>query len=85
MELTLTDPDGTRTAHEERDVTVSVEGNGVLIGLENGCQSDLTPFSEKHRSTMEGRLIAYVRRTGEGSITLTASAEGIPAASIELA
>lgn len=85
VELTLTDPDGTRTAHEERDVTVSVEGNGVLIGLENGCQSDLTPFSEKHRSTMEGRLIAYVRRTGEGSITLTASAEGIPAASIELA
>lgn len=85
VELTLTDLDGARTAQEERDVTVSVEGEGVLIGLENGCQSDLTPFTEKHRSTMEGRLIAYVRRTGTGRVLLTASAEGIPAASIELA
>lgn len=84
IEITLADRDGACTAHASRCISVSVSGDGVLLGLENGDLSDLTPYSETSRYTMEGRLIAYIRRTGENSITVTASSEGIPSASLEL-
>ena len=84
IEITLADHDGNTVAHRDLPVTVSVSGPGVLLGLENGDLADNTPYSEPVRSTLDGRLIAYVRRTGEGDILVNVSAGDCAEASIRL-
>ena len=84
IEISLADHDGNAAVHRDVPVTVSVSGPGVLLGLESGNLADNTPYSEPVRSTMDGRLIAYVRRTGAGSVLVTVHAEGCEEASIRL-
>ena len=59
MEILLLDSNG----HPARDETVHCQtvGDLELLGLENGCPDDLTPYSEAARMTREGTLTAYFR------------------------
>lgn len=84
IEITLADHEGNAAVHKDIPVTVSVSGSGVLLGLENGNLADNTPYSVPTRFTLDGRLIAYVRRTGPGSILVSVHAEGCEEASIRL-
>ena len=36
-------------------------GDAEILGIENGCPDDLTPYPEKYRKTLDGRAIVYVR------------------------
>ena len=47
-------------------VRCQLVGDLELLGLENGAPDDLTPYSASSRSTLDGRLIVYVRKTGPG-------------------
>ena len=76
IEITLADRDGNAVVHKDLPVRVSVSGAGVLLGLENGNLADNTPYSEPVRTTLQGRLIAYVRRTKEGSVSVSVQADG---------
>ena len=68
----------------DADLTFAAEG-GALLGIENGDRSDLTPYSADHRRTHKGRLIAYFRPAADAKkIRITASAEGLPPAVIEI-
>ena len=84
IEIALADRDGNAAVHRDLPVSVCVSGPGVLMGLENGNLADNTPYSEHTRTTLHGRLIAYVRRTGEGSIFVSVRAEGCGEAVIQL-
>ncbi|HJC56862.1 MAG TPA: DUF4982 domain-containing protein [Candidatus Eisenbergiella intestinipullorum] len=84
IEITLADCDGNPAVHKDVPVTAAVSGPGLLLGLENGDLADNTPYAEHVRNTLHGRLIAYVRRCGEGDITLSVCAEGCEEASIQL-
>ena len=84
IEILLADHDGNAAVHRDVPVTVSVSGPGVLLGLENGNLADNTSYSEPVRSTLDGRLIAYVRRTGAGNVLVNVHAEGCEEASIQL-
>ena len=59
-EISLRDKDGLLVTGDDREIRVSVEG-GTLLGLENGCLSDLTCYASSSRKTFGGRLIAYIR------------------------
>ncbi len=72
LELWLQDAEGRLSAHKALPVTVTVSGDGVLLGLENGNLADNTSYTETFRDTYEGRLLAFVRRTGCGPITVNA-------------
>lgn len=72
LEFRLVDREGRRTVGDDREVRVTVSGGGELAGLENGCLEDITPYSSSFRSTWQGRLLAYVRRTDTGEINVTA-------------
>jgi beta-galactosidase len=75
---------------EARSVTLKVEGPGVLAGADAGDPLNLEAFPGPTHTLLGGRLVAVVRaRTGAtGStstpITLTATAEGLPPATLEL-
>ena len=78
IEITVVDENNLRIINSDLPVTVQISGNGELLGLENGNLSDNTPYSSSHRNTFEGRMIAYVRRIGDGKIELSAYADGLP-------
>lgn len=66
--VTLLDGQGDETRWDEREIKVQVQGAGELAGLDNGNLADVTPFSSGTRKTASGKLVVYVRRTGQGSI-----------------
>lgn len=75
--IDVTDSDGKFVNGAEPEITVSVEGAGKLLALDNGVQNDVTSHSEPVRKAGKGKLLAIVQSTEEaGSFTVAASAPG---------
>ena len=81
--ISLTDSSGNIVSDADQNVTVTVEGDGKLLALDNGNAADPTGYqegteTERTRNTFHGKLVAIVQSTKkEGQIRITASAEGI--------
>ena len=84
VEICLLDANGNLCAGREKTVHVQLQGDGELLGLENGKPDDLTPYASACRETLSGRLTAYVR-LGEGSVTVHAWTREGCRADLELA
>ena len=84
VEILAEDSCGRRITDAAFPVTVQVSGPGVLKGLENGNLGDNTPYTSCSRSMLDGRLIAYIQRTGSGTVTVKVSSEGLPEAQLSL-
>ena len=76
LDLLLTDGAGRVLNGRDRAVTVSVDGPGVLQGLGSGSKVNPESFTSDNHRTFDGRLLAVVRPTGPGEITVNAKAEG---------
>ena len=75
LEIGLRDENGRPVSWQERLLTVTVEGAGALAGLESGNLADVTPYSQNSRTTFRGRLLAFVRRSGQGEIVVKIAME----------
>lgn len=75
LEIGLRDEKGRPVSWQERLLTVTVEGAGALAGLESGNLADVTPYSQNSRTTFRGRLLAFVRRSGQGEIMVKIAME----------
>jgi beta-galactosidase len=84
VELTLVDGSGTLYNTADRKVTVEVAGPGVLQGLGSADPRTEESFTDAACTTFDGRALAVIRPTGEGSITVTASAEGCEARRVRI-
>jgi len=76
LTLELRDSAGTLVTHRDRRVSVAVEGAGVLQALGSGRPDNPESYTSGQHSTFEGRLLAIVRPTGAGPITVKVSADG---------
>ncbi|MBQ9306429.1 MAG: DUF4982 domain-containing protein [Clostridia bacterium] len=76
LEYTLKDARGILCAGREEIVRVQLLGDAELLGLENGKPDDLTPYTSDARETLDGKLVAYVRLTGKGEVTVAATTSG---------
>ena len=76
VSLTLQDAEGVVALGVDREVTVTVEGPGVLQGFGSAAPATEESYLDDVHTTYDGRALAVVRPTGPGSITLTASAPG---------
>jgi beta-galactosidase len=74
LDISLQDAGGTVFAGVDRVITVAVEGPGVLQGLGSAAPAREEPYTDDVHSTFDGRLLAIVRPTGPGVITVTVSA-----------
>lgn len=84
--IDVTDRSGKLLNGAEPEITVSVEGDGKLLALDNGVQNDVTAHGESIRKAGKGKLLAIVQSTkNAGGFTVTASAPGLAAASEEVA
>ena len=62
IELSLKDKSGNVVTDAKSEISVRVAvSNGTLLGIDNGNQSDNTPFSSRSRSFYKGRMVVYVR------------------------
>ena len=69
--ITLKDGDDRKVVWDDKEVKVQVLGAGRLVGIDSGNLADVTPFSSECRRTYGGNLVAYVQRTGQGSIQVS--------------
>ena len=67
------DKDGREVPNATTDVSVSVEGPGRLIALDDGDHYTDKLFNVNEKQMKEGYLLAIVRRVGEGKIVLSAN------------
>ena len=76
--IDVTDADGNIVPDAKNRVTVNVDGDGVLVGMDNGKQADHQSFQDDNREAFSGSLIAIVQSTKEaGKFTVTATAAGL--------
>ena len=67
------DANGLVVPNATTDVKVTVEGAGRLLALDDGDHSTDQLFTVDRKRMKEGYLLAIIRRTGNGRITLSAN------------
>lgn len=83
IEMEILDVNGKTVYLANNEISLSIEGPGEILGLENGNAQDLTPYSSKKRQVHNGKLLAYIRSTTKaGEIIVTATSPGLPTASV---
>lgn len=69
----------------DNDVTLEVEGEGVLIGVDNGNPRSHEDFKSNRRKGFNGLCLAIVQSTGKGGqIRITASSPSLKSGSVTL-
>jgi len=63
-----------------------LSGNGEIAGVGSGSPTDMSSFQQPRKKSWHGRCLAIIRPTGTegGLISLSANAEGLEAATIEV-
>ena len=73
MDRVTVDKDGNLCPWAEDMIYFIYEGDGKVIGTDNGCQTSMERFTSPNRKAFFGRCIAVVKGHGE----LTVSADGL--------
>ena len=61
VEISLKDKNGNIVFDADNEITVKVDSNAVLLGLENGSPNDVSSYHQNKMKAQNGRLIAYIR------------------------
>ena len=77
------DTDGHAVANANNRVHVTVTGEGMLAGLDNGDSTDCEPYKGDCRRLFSGKLLAIIAPSlTAGTIKITASSDGLTSASL---
>src|SRR5437763_6372960 len=75
----LLDANGHRNTTAENEVHFSIKGDGTIAGVGNANTVSLESYQQPQRKAWQGRCMAVIKGGGKGgTITLTASSEGLP-------
>jgi beta-galactosidase len=84
IELMLLDENGRLHIAHDRPIRIDVDGPGVLQGVASANPINEENFTADRCTTYDGRAVAVVRPTDEGTITVTATAEGCESRSVQI-
>ncbi len=85
VSISAEDSDGVFVGNARNRMNVTVTGSGRLVGLDNGDSTDYEQYKCSSRRLFSGRLLAIVASDGTaGSVTVTVTSPGLPAASLTL-
>jgi beta-galactosidase len=84
IEVRLVDANGTVVPIASDLVKFEVSGPGKILAVDSGSVVSTEPFQAMERKAYQGRCLAIVRATGKGAFTLTASADGLKSALVEI-
>ncbi len=81
----ITDENGNIVPDADNNVKFTVEGEGKLIGVDNGRQDDHQSYQDDNRDAFSGKVLAIVQSTkNAGEIKVTAEADGLKAAAVTI-
>ena len=74
----VTDEDGNIVPDAANDITFSVEGEGEVVGVDNGSSPDHTPYNSLTRKAHAGKVLAIVKSGKRaGKVTVKATSSGL--------
>ncbi|MFD2920182.1 glycoside hydrolase family 2 TIM barrel-domain containing protein [Terrimonas rubra] len=83
--VTIKDKKGNTVPLADNLVTFTLQGDAEIVGVDNGSQTSMESFKALHRKAFHGKCLVIVKAKNKtGLIKLTASAAGLPPATIEL-
>ncbi|MGH7490982.1 MAG: beta-galactosidase GalB [bacterium] len=81
----VVDAAGTLAPRADNLINFEIIGEGKIIGVDNGYQASHEPFKANYRKAFNGMCLVVLQSSGKaGSISLTASSEGLKSASAGL-
>ena len=73
VEAEVVDKDGRRCPWAEHQLYFETEGNGEIVGVDNGCQTSMERFKDTKRKAFFGRCMVVVKmNANEGKVQLKA-------------
>ncbi|MFC7593685.1 glycoside hydrolase family 2 TIM barrel-domain containing protein [Terrabacter sp. GCM10028922] len=85
VDISLVDEHGVPNPNRDRSITIEVDGPAVLQGFGTGAPATEDSFLGRTATAYKGRALAAIRATGAaGQVTVTARAEGIPDAVLQI-
>jgi beta-galactosidase len=78
------DANGNLCPVADNQIEFKLEGAAKIAAVDNGNAATFEPFQSEKRKAFNGLALVIVRGAGRGMAKLTASADGLQAASIEL-
>lgn len=84
IDIVFRDSHGTPAMNIDRLVSVVVDGAGVLQGLGSGRPDNTESYLASEHTTFDGRLLAIVRPTAAGSISVRIDSDGYESVEIHL-
>lgn len=85
IEVRLLDENGTLVPNAENLIKFTLSGPGKIIAVDSGNVVSTEPFQSHERKAYQGRALVIVRATEKGEIALTANADGLGSATLEIA
>ena len=77
------DADGNIVAGANNRINFNIEGEGRIVGVDNGDASDTDSYKGNSRKAFHGKALVVVQSTkNEGTFTLTASGDGLTASKV---
>jgi beta-galactosidase len=77
LKLSLIDARGQLVRVDDREVSLSIDGPGELIGFGNASPVDVDSLQDSKHRTYKGRALAVIKQTGEEPITISLTSEGL--------
>ena len=68
--IDILDENGNIVKLGDNEITCSVSGPAKLLGLEGSNNSDMGDYTDNRQRAYHGRLLAYIKSTGTGKVTL---------------
>ncbi len=85
IEVQIVDDQGVRIPDAQQELTFELDGPGEILGIENGDLNSLEDYKDRVHKAYRGRCLVILQSIREsGRIRLTAHAEGLEKASIEI-
>jgi len=84
LTLEIQDKKGTRCPFAKNEITVDLNGEGELIGLDSGNQFSHELYKQNKREAYEGRLLLTIRPKGKGRISVQCRAKNLESGTINI-
>ncbi len=84
VSVCVADASGVIETSADRAITVTIDGPATLQGFASADPRSLESYRSATSTTYEGRALAVIRPTGPGTITVTFTADGLEAATVQV-
>lgn len=82
--VTVADAQGRLVPRSKNHLKFEIEGPGEIVAVDDGDAASLEPFQAKEHNAFNGLALVIVRATQPGTITLSANADGLKAATTQI-